>query len=170
MRNGVVADALRHGGSPFRIIFGVNMPQLAEIAAEEGPDMALARKLWSNTSTRESMLLAPMMVDVAGFEPDEARRWIASVPSPEIADNLVHKLLRHMRCGYDLAREAAQSDNEMQRYVAMRMLWHYLWVYPQQVRALAEAEISRDCSLTRQVALQIVDELDFMAEEDECRQ
>lgn len=163
MRNGVIADALRRGGSPFKIIFGVNMPQLAEIAAGEGPDIELARELWDNRSTRESMLLAPMLVDAATFTPDEARRWIASVPSPEIADNLVHKLLRHMNCGYELAVEASRSDNDMQHYVAMRLLWHYLRVHPEEVRALAEAEITRDCALTRQAAVQIVDELDFIS-------
>ncbi len=163
MRNGVIADALRRGGSPFKIIFGVNMPQLAEIAADEGPDIELARKLWDNTSTRESMLLAPMLIDAGTFTPDEARRWIASVPSAEIADNLVHKLLRRMSCGYELAVEATRSDNDMQHYVAMRLLWHYLQTHPGQVRELAEAEISRDCALTRQAAVQIVDELDFMA-------
>lgn len=165
MRNGVIADALRRGGSPFKIIFGVNIPQLVEIAADEGPDIELARKLWDNSSTRESMLLAPMLIDAAAFTPDEARRWIASVTAPEIADNLVHKLLRHMGCGYELAVEAARSDNDMQRYVAMRLLWHYLQVHPDLVRALAEAEISRDCRLTRQVAVQIVDELDFISGE-----
>ena len=32
LRNGVIADALRRAGSPFRIIFGLNLPQIAEIA------------------------------------------------------------------------------------------------------------------------------------------
>ena len=36
MRNGVIADVLRKGGSPFRTIFGLNLPQIAEIAADTG--------------------------------------------------------------------------------------------------------------------------------------
>ena len=36
LRNGVIADTLRRAGSPFKIIFGLNLPQLAEIAAELG--------------------------------------------------------------------------------------------------------------------------------------
>ena len=32
MRNGIVADALRKGGMPHKVIFGLNVPQLSEIA------------------------------------------------------------------------------------------------------------------------------------------
>ncbi len=32
MRNGVIADSLRNAGSPYRSIFGLNLPQLTEIA------------------------------------------------------------------------------------------------------------------------------------------
>lgn len=48
MRNGITADALRRVGQPFRVIFGLNMPQLREIAGEFGPDEELARELWAN--------------------------------------------------------------------------------------------------------------------------
>ncbi len=49
MRNGIIADVLRRGGSPFRIIFGLNLPQIVEIAAENEASADLARRLWANT-------------------------------------------------------------------------------------------------------------------------
>ncbi len=54
MRNGVVADMLRRAGSPFHIIFGLNLPQIVEIASEipETQREAMADALWQNRSTR----------------------------------------------------------------------------------------------------------------------
>ena len=60
-RNGIIADTMRKAGSPFKIIFGLNIPQIKQIASEIGKNKALAAKLWNNTTTRESMLLAPMI-------------------------------------------------------------------------------------------------------------
>ena len=54
MRNGVVADSLRKAGCPHRIVFGVNLPQLNEIAAKYGPSEELAEALWADTALRES--------------------------------------------------------------------------------------------------------------------
>ncbi|MDE7376526.1 MAG: hypothetical protein K2N16_06735, partial [Muribaculaceae bacterium] len=58
MRNGIVADALRKGGCPHKMVFGVNLPQLAEIARNFGKNREVAEQLWADTSTRESMMLA----------------------------------------------------------------------------------------------------------------
>ncbi|MDE6370251.1 MAG: hypothetical protein K2K92_02035, partial [Duncaniella sp.] len=67
MRNGVIADTLRKAGLPYRIIFGLNLPQIAEIAEETGADEALARQLWADTGTRESMMLAPMIFPLSSL-------------------------------------------------------------------------------------------------------
>lgn len=63
-RNGMVADALRKGGIPHKVIFGLNLPQLSAIAAEvkeahsvEECDM-IGRELWSTGDSREGRLLA----------------------------------------------------------------------------------------------------------------
>jgi len=61
MRNGAIADNMRRQGAPYRIIFGVNLPQLNEIARNTAKSAEMAEALWNNTSTRESMLLAPMI-------------------------------------------------------------------------------------------------------------
>ena len=45
MRNGVIADTLRRAGSPFKIIFGLNLPQISEIAARTPHTAGLAERL-----------------------------------------------------------------------------------------------------------------------------
>ena len=61
LRNGVIADRLRKSGSPYKIIFGLMLPQMEQIAGECVPSKELAEMLWNNRSTRESRLLASMV-------------------------------------------------------------------------------------------------------------
>lgn len=124
MRNGVTADALRRAGQPFRVIFGLNLPQLREIAGEFGPDDDLARELWANRSTRESMLLAPMLIERAGFSDGIA--WLSESPTPEVTDILCHSLLRHLPDAEKIAYEAAASSSPMTRYGAIRLAYNLL--------------------------------------------
>lgn len=57
MRNGVIADTYRRAGSPFRIIFGLNLPQITEIAAEFAPDSELAAELWPTIPPEKACFL-----------------------------------------------------------------------------------------------------------------
>ena len=68
MRNGIVADVLRKAGSPFRIIFGLTLPQITDVANATGKNAELARRLWDNKTTRCSMLLAPMIMPEDAIE------------------------------------------------------------------------------------------------------
>lgn len=125
MRNGVISDTLRKAGSPFRVIFGLNLPQIVDIARQTGTSMELAEELWANTGTRESMLLAPMIADKATFTKADALRWIASIPTAEVADILCQRLLRAMPQAWELAEElAADTTVAMNRYTGMRLAFN----------------------------------------------
>lgn len=121
MRNGIVADTLRRAGAEYRVIFGVNLPQLKEIASDIGYDAVLARELWANVSTRESVLLAPMIMPAEEFTIDEARRWVASAPSVEAVDVLCLRLLGRMPFAAQIADECLVSDLRLMQYAAMRL-------------------------------------------------
>ena len=121
MRNGIVADTLRRAGAEYRVIFGVNLPQLKEIATDIGYDAVLARELWANVSTRESVLLAPMIMPAEEFTIDEARRWVASAPSVEAVDVLCLRLLGRMPFAAQIAEECLVSDSRLMQYAAMRL-------------------------------------------------
>ncbi|MCM1292739.1 MAG: DNA alkylation repair protein [Bacteroides sp.] len=164
MRNGVIADTMRRNGSPFRIIFGLVLPQIQEIADATGYDRDLADKLWSNTSTRESMLLAPMLIDPCSFTPMDAREWIEQSPCAEVVDILVHRLIRKMPTAYDLAMSLVDSNSDLTRYAALRILWHHITAHPTEILFIAEKELSREASLTKMPARQIMDEIEFLNE------
>lgn len=166
MRNGVIADTYRRAGSPFRIIFGLNLPQIVEIAAEFGPDAELAAALWANTSTRESMLLAPMLLRPEDITTEDAFKMIDGCPSAETVDILCHRLIRKAPFAFTVAVTAADAGlSPLTRYAALRLLWHQLQAHPEECRRIAENELLRNEPLTTLPAHQIIDELDFMAGE-----
>lgn len=162
MRNGVVADALRKAGSPFRYIFGMNLPQLVDAAASVGRDAALAEDLWANSTTRESMLLAPMLMPPDDFDIAHARRWVESVPATEVADILCHRLLRHEPYSAELALEYAVAGKpDMQRYTAGRLALNILYSNPEAAREvlalLAVAPGPLAASVSRQLTNNLAD-------------
>lgn len=165
MRNGIVADSLRKGGSPFRMIFGVNIPQLAEIAEETGKNATLAAELYADRSTRESMLIAPMLYPADEMTPELAMEWLRLSPTPEVTDILCHKLLRKLPFAAEIAEKCLESDNsDMMRYAGVRLLWNLLPSPASMMRPLAVKEAERNCPLTKRVAQTLVEEIDFLSE------
>lgn len=164
MRNGIISDVLRKAGSPFRIIFGLNLPQIVEIATEIGKDHELARQLWANTTTRESMLIAPMLVPVEEFTIDEARSWAAGIPAAEVADIFCHRLLRHCSFAPQLASELIHSEKEMDRYTAIRLMFNLVSKYPDQAAEIATIAANHPSPLTDSVSVMLADEVAFIKE------
>lgn len=102
-RNGIVADTLRKAGLSYSVIFGLQLPQLAQIARQLPTDQELALKLWNDENVRESRLLACWL-----FNPDEvtfdmALKLASSVKSREEADILSFRLLRRLPYASKLA-------------------------------------------------------------------
>ena len=85
MRNRIVADTLRRAGCPFKIIFGLNLPQLVDIANDTPKSVELAEQMWFDTVKRENMLIAPMLMPKEDMTVERARRWVSIVPSAEVA-------------------------------------------------------------------------------------
>ncbi|MDE7457404.1 MAG: DNA alkylation repair protein [Muribaculaceae bacterium] len=167
MRNGVIADTLRRGGSPFRIIFGLNLPQISEIAAKWAPDTALAERLWANQTTRESMLLAPMIVDRQKFTIDDARCWVAVIPAHEVADVMCLKLLRHTDYAAKLAAELAGAEAALSRYTAVRLMFNLVQQDPRAALEFADRMLESETdSVCRTVARQLREECEFLLEEE----
>lgn len=157
MRNGVVADALRKGGSPFHIIFGINLPQLIEIASETGHSKELGEQLWANTTTRESMLLAPMLMPRAEFSMEDALRWGSAVQAPgmaEVADILCHRLLRHLPYAWELAGKWQGT------YLGLRLAFNLVASDPARARAMAEKAVGNQN--LKPLAQALIDEAEFL--------
>ena len=167
MRNGVVADALRRAGCPCRVIFGLNLPQIVEIAGEVAPGERpeLAEALWANKTTRESMLLAPMLMDRATTDRPRAEAMLREAPYPEVTDVVCHRLLRHLPFAAELAESLSADPDERVRYGALRLMMNVVAQHPQRALAMAHAELERDCAYTRALASMLADEAEWLAGE-----
>lgn len=167
MRNGVIADTLRRSGSPFRIIFGLNLLQISEIALKSPHGREMAENLWSNKTTRESMLIAPMLVERDDFTIDDARRWIADIPAEEVADVLCLKLLKHLDYASSLADELAGYSDRMARYTGLRLKFNILNSDVRDALRYAEKSLGTETD-KRCIALatQLKDECLWLLEEE----
>lgn len=122
LRNGILADTLRKAGSPYRFIFGLNLPQLMDLAGEIGKDNELADQLHANGTTRCSRLLAPMVHHRNSLDPEKASQWLNDVLSHEEADVLCNQLIRHQPYAMELVEPLLTSELELPQYTGLRLL------------------------------------------------
>lgn len=189
MRNGELAAQLRAHRLNYRMNFGLNMPQIKDIAAQilagslaapavaDAPATpehlaALASELWANEGTRESRLLAPLLYPAELMTEPLATEWLLQAQTTEVADHLCHSLLRRLPFAPTMAMdtlsaaECTPALTPMQRYTLLRLSMNLLILnkltIPEQLRTYAEASLADP--LTAPVARQILDELDFLAE------
>ncbi len=105
-RNGIIADTLRKAGYPHKVIFGLQLPQLKQIADEvrercagdETPaerSAQIAEALWQDADVRESRLLATYLMDPRTLSPEECLRLAEEARTQEEADMLAFRVLRH---------------------------------------------------------------------------
>ena len=166
MRNGAVADNMRRHGANYRIIFGLNLPQIVEIAKETPCHSELAEALWNNQSTRESMLMAPMIYPREEFSFETACRWVSEVPTAEVGDVLCHRLLRHEDYAWQLAESMIKSSKAIERYVSLRLMFNLLPGHLDEVMAFAQLEQAQNEPLTAVLCRQLIDEVEFLKEEE----
>lgn len=176
MRNGLLAEQMKNAGADYKINFGLLQAQVADIARQvhegtldERPeklnpeDMAeLARSLRDNTTTRESLLIAPMLFPLELLGEDEAKEWLLSCPTREVADTLCLKLLRQHPAATAIASEAIRANDTsyVQKYAALRLLLNLLIlrkIAPEDAKNLAAGLADSEDKTVAQLAAQIID-------------
>lgn len=164
MRNGAVGDSMRRSGAPYRIIFGLNMPQIVEIASEFGPDLLLAQELKNNTATRESLLIAPMLFPRKELTNDIAREWLTTAITPEVIDVACLKLMRYVPDPGILIDELYDSERDLDRYAALRLGANVLPAEMDKVERYATIEKNRQLPLTYTMSAMILDDIAWRRE------
>lgn len=82
--NGVAARAIRESGMSYKLVYGVELPRLREIAAQFSRDRRLAQTLWQE-DIRECKMLAIMLYPLEEFDTDIADLWVSQL-LPEQAE------------------------------------------------------------------------------------
>lgn len=122
-RNGMISDTLRKGGLEQKYIFGLQLPQIKDIAERfrsgNDEDAAfLARALWQDRECREARLLACHLMPAALLTDEEAREWAESAISREESDILAFRLLRYHTDAEGIASALGKSDDPLKKYTA----------------------------------------------------
>lgn len=163
----MTASLLKKGGSPFKIIFGLTLPQIKQIARESTPSARLATQLWNNSTTRCSMLLAPMLMPPEEFPLNMALEWAAQSPAEEVTDILCKELLVKTSYAQELVDALFELDSTV--YAALRLMLNLMRrqteIKPEWRAKTAEATNASTPGV-RFLALQIVSEL---GDHDEAR-
>lgn len=150
-RNGIIADKMRRAGDPHPVIMGCLLvdimtitQQVRETMGDDDQLVAVACGLWNDANSRECRLAAPMLYPAGKMELGLAAQWCQSVETTEIADNLCHKLLRHLDCANDLLRQLIVQEKPLVKYTGYRLLLNLLIMGKTapsaSLRAVAEAD------------------------------
>lgn len=120
-RNGIVADALRKAGQPYSIIFGLQLPQLSEIARKLEPSVELGRALWSDKNVRESRLLAAWVFPKDKLSAEEALEMVTDIQTREESDILAFRLLRYLPFASSLMDKLLNSKSILINYTGIAL-------------------------------------------------
>lgn len=121
-RNGVVSDTLRKAGMPYKIIFGLQLPQISQIAREFGQNFELAEALWQDENVRESRLTACYIFPPEVVSKEKALALAESVQTVEEADILAFRLLKRLPFAKELADELQKMDKPLASYCGKALL------------------------------------------------
>lgn len=94
--NGILSAQMRKAGMPYKLVFGIELPRLMDLAKEFTQDRRLAQQLWTE-NIRESKLLACLLMPQEEFFPEMADIWVDEIPTAEVAQIFVMHLFRHMK-------------------------------------------------------------------------
>lgn len=121
--NGVISQSLREKGLKYRLIFGVELPRLKEIAVGYEPNHELAQALWKE-DIRECKILAAYLQPVESFYPEIADIWVGQIHNSELADYVCMALFRRLPYASQKAFQWIASGERMPMYIGFRLMTH----------------------------------------------
>ena len=124
-RNGIISDHLRSAGmNCYKIIFGLNIPQLAQIARSLDKSMELANLLWADRHVRESRLLATYIFPPEDINEKMASELIEDLQTREEADMLCFRLLKHLSFAPQIIKRYECSEKPLFSYCTSSLKKH----------------------------------------------
>ena len=170
--NGVLSQSLREKGLKYRLIFGVELPRLKEIAAGYEPNHDLAQALWKE-DIRECKILAAYLQPADTFDSELADFWMESVHNTELADYLCMALFRRLPYASQKAFQWIASEDRMTTYTGFRLMSHLFATLGTEMNERsrnefidqAQAALQGDDMLIKQAAQTALERLRAMSRE-----
>ena len=107
--NGAISASMRQKGMNYKLIFGVPIMEIRQIAEEYDKDAILARALWKE-DVREMKILATLLYPAGSLSLQEALQWAKEIPYPEIAEQCCNNLFPEMKQPCKLAMQLSSCE------------------------------------------------------------
>ena len=116
-----VAGMARFGITPRTRVLGISIPALRSLAKELGQDHRLAGGLW-RSGIHEARVLATMVEDARLVTEAQADRWVRSLDSWDVCDQLCSNLLSDTSFAFDKAREWTGREREFEKRAGFALM------------------------------------------------
>lgn len=123
--NGVASASMRNAGMKYKLIFGIELPRLKEIASHFEPDHELAQELWKE-DIRESKIVATMLQPIDTFFPEIADIWAESITTYELCGIASLNLFRRLPYASEKAFEWIASDSSIIQSCGYHTILHLI--------------------------------------------
>lgn len=123
--NGPVSNSMRAMGLNYKVIFGVELPRLQQLATTFPHTAELASALWKE-NIRECRLLAGMLMPPESFDWDMAEVWIEQMHYAEEAECSVMHLFAKLSGASDRVFQWISADRPMMRTCGFILLGRLL--------------------------------------------
>ena len=119
--NGIVSDAMKDYGFTYKKNFGVQIPQLKQLALNYKPSYHLAQRLWA-MKIRETMLLASLLQSTETFSEKDADEWTESIDNIELAEQTCMNLFSKLPFAKTWSLKLISSDNEWKQTIGFILI------------------------------------------------
>ena len=109
-RNGIIAEALIKQGNPFPMIYGLMLPQIAEISLKFPANLDFSKFLWEKKESREARLLAIYLIPAETVKKSFIIEMINGIITKEEAEIISFKLLKRLPYAKQLYTELQKAE------------------------------------------------------------
>lgn len=171
-RNGIIASKLRDAGDPHAIIMGCLLVDIVGITSRARErigneiDLAtVAQEMWNDTNSRECRLAAPMLFPSGLMSGQLALTWCQDIETTEIADNLCHKLLRHIADSQEVMSQLITQEDTMAKYTGYRLMLNLILLGKLESTPTFRAIVEREAAVKNPALTLLLHDIDEAFEE-----
>ena len=171
-RNGIIANKLRDAGDPHAIIMGCLLVDIVGITSRARErigneiDLAtVAQEMWNDTNSRECRLAAPMLFPPGLMSGQLALTWCQDIETTEIADNLCHKLLRHIADSQEVMSQLITQEDTMAKYTGYRLMLNLILLGKLESTPTFRAIVEREAAVKNPALTLLLHDIDEAFEE-----
>lgn len=119
--NGLVAASMRQKGVQGYLNWGIQLPELKQMARKYGKDYDLALALWKE-NVRECKILATLLMPLHEMPSDMVSLWIEQIETQEIAEYATYNVFQYVENASIFAYLWMSSDRQLEQICGFNLI------------------------------------------------